>query len=552
MRLTLLPNTPMKRARLALLAGLLTIPTGCKDFLDVNENPNGPEIVTANLYLPPMLHWMVTAQPFDGRFIGDYVQNWYRPGTAFNTWDRMGYDRGLDNGGETWRDVYWTFGQNLIDMNLRAQAEQRWDLLGVGIMLKGWGWMTLASLHGDIIVSQAFDQTRFAFDYDTEEFALTEARKLLDSAIVLLQRTDGAVDATYLGRTDKIYGGNRAKWLKFTYGLRALLRNRYSNKLAPGLYDPAAVIADVDLSFTDNSDDALLAYPATQATTDDRNFWGPARQNMTTFRQTKFVVELMNGTQFGGAVDPRLTRMLAPSPDTATNAACPVTNRIPCYRGLDINTLNYGALTTAQRPNTFWNSTGTLPAGSPTRYIFSDKSKVPAMTYSQLQFVKAEAAFRMGDRPTALAAYTNGVSSHIDFVNARNQEDAQVATQITAAEKAAFLANPNIIPTAANLTMTHIMSQKYIAQFAWGFFEQWMDMRRFHYTDTYLSEPRQVFPGFVLPTNLDADNQGLPAYRLRPRYNSEYVWNQQGLSKITPIPGNAANYQTSQLWIIQP
>jgi hypothetical protein len=550
MRPTLLPKTPMKRARIALLAAALTLTNGCEDFLDVNQNPNGPEIVTANLYLPPMLHWMVTSQPFDGRFIGDFVQNWYRPGTAFNTWDRMGYDRGSDNAGETWRDVYWVFGQNLIDMNLKAEAEQRWDLLGVGIMLKGWGWMTLASLHGDIIVTQAFDQTRFSFDYDSEQLALTEARKLLDSAIVLLQRTDGAVDAAYLGRTDKIYNGDRTKWLKYTYGLRALLKNRYSNKGAPA-YDPASVIADVDLSFVGNVDDALLTYPATQPL-DDRNVWGPGRNNMGTFRQTRFVVELMNGTQFGGAVDPRITRILAASPDTATNAACPPANRVPCYRGLDINTLNYGALTTAQRPNNLWGSTVSPPANSPSRYLFSDKSKFPAMTYSQLQFVKAEAAFRMGDRPTALAAYTNGVSSHIDFVNARNLDDAQIATQITAAEKATFLANANIIPTAANLTMTHIMSQKYIAQFGWGFFEQWMDMRRFHYTDTYPGEARQVFPGFVLPTNLDVDNQGQPVYRLRPRYNSEYVWNQQGLSKITPIPGNAANYQTSQLWIIQP
>jgi hypothetical protein len=174
------------------------------------------------------------------------------------------------------------------------------------------------------------------------------------------------------------------------------------------------------------------------------------------------------------------------------------------------------------------------------------------MTYSQLQFVKAEAAFRMGDPVLALAAYTNGISSHIDFVNARNQDDAQLATQISAAEKTAFLANVNIVPAAANLTMTHIMSQKYIAQFAWGLFEQWMDLRRFHYTDTYAGEARQVFPGFAPPTNLDVDNAGLPTYRLRPRYNSEYVWNQQGLSKLEPIPGNAANYQTSQLWIIQP
>lgn len=534
MRLTPFTNKPMKIARTAMLASVLAMTGSCRDFLDVNDNPNGPEIVTANLYLPPMLHWMVSGAQWDGRFIGRYVQNWYVPGTSFTTWDRMGYDPGSDNGGQIWRDVYWTFGQNLIDMNQKAEAEQRWDLLGVGMIIKGWGWMTLASLHGDIIVKQAFDQTRFSFDYDTEEYALLESKKMLDSAIVLLQRTDGAVDATYLGRTDKIYNGDRAKWLKFGYGLRALLQNRYSNK---STYSAAAVIADVDLSFASNADDALLQYPSTQ--NDDRNFYGATRNNLTGYRQTRFVVELMNGTQFGGVVDPRMSRMLAAAPDGQ-------------YRGLDINTLNYGALTTAQRPNNLFGYAALPAAGSPSRYLFADKTRYPAMTYSQLQFVKAEAALRSGDRATALTAYTNGISFHIDFVNARNTDDGQSPTQITAAEKTTYLSNANIVPTAPNLTMTHIMSQKYIAQFGWGFLEQWMDLRRFNYTDTYSGETRRAFPGFAPPTTLYVDNGGKVVQRIRPRYNSEYVWNLNGLGKIVPIPGTAADYQTSQLWITQP
>ena len=531
----------MRTARAALVAAIVTMSTSCEDFLDVNTNPNGPQDVSANLYLSPILHWMVTSQPFDGRFVGRYVQNFYNAGTALSTWDRMGYDPGSDNAGEVWRTVYWIHGQNLIDMNRKSEAEERWDLLGVGLIVKGWGWMTLASLHGDIIVSQAFDQTRFSFDYDTEQAALTEARKLLDSAIVLLRRTDGAVDASYLGKTDRIYNGDRTKWRRFAFGLRAQLQNRYSNKAS---YNAQAVIDDVDSSFVSNADDALLQYPATQPS-EDRNFWGPARTNLqtanaaTNFRQTRFVVELMDGTQFGGAVDPRMSRMLAPAPDGA-------------YRGLDINTIGFGALTATQRPHNFWGYATVMPANTPSRYIFSDKTRFPAMTYSQLQFVKAEAAFRAGNRPLALTAYTNGISSHIDFVNARNLDDGQLPTQITAAERNTFLANTNIVPTAANLTMTHIMSQEYIAQWLWGFFEQWMDKRRFKYTQTYAGEARQVFPGFAPPTTLYPDNASKLVYRIRPRYNSEYVWNLQGLGKITPISGTAGDYQTSELWIINP
>src|SRR6267143_819851 len=104
---------------------------------------------------------------------------------------------------------------------------------------------------------------------------------------------------------------------------------------------------------------------------------------------------------------------------------------------------------------------GSAGLGLPARYIFADRSKLPNMTYAELQFIKAEAALRLGDQATALAAYKNGISTHIDFVNARNLDAGQTPTQITATEKAAFLADTNIVP--ATLTLSHVMSQKYIA-----------------------------------------------------------------------------------------
>ena len=90
----------------------------------------------------------------------------------------------------------------------------------------------------------------------------------------------------------------------------------------------------------------------------------------------------MNGTDFG-AVDPRMSRMLAPSADGQ-------------YRGVDINVAGFGAMTAAQQPFNFFGYAGTGGLGLPSRYIFDDKSKIPFMTYAQLQFVKAEAAYPIG------------------------------------------------------------------------------------------------------------------------------------------------------------
>jgi hypothetical protein len=307
--------------------------------------------------------------------------------------------------------------------------------------------------------------------------------------------------------------------------------NHYTNK---STYDPAAVIAAVDKSFASNADDALLTYPNTN--NDDTNFWGATRGNITNYRQTQFVVRLMDGTQFPTAVDPRMSRMLSPSPDGQ-------------FRGLDINVVGGGAFTAATAPNNFYGYPGTTGAGLPGRYIFDNKAKIPAMTYAQLQFIKAEAALRKGDNALALTAYLNGISASIDFVNARNLDAGQTPTQITQAEKDAFLNNPSINPGAAGLTLSHIMSQKYIAQWGWGHDETWMDMRRYHYTDLDPVSGLEVFRGFAPPTNLYPDNGGKLVYRMRPRFNSEYVWN---IPALTAIGGTAIDYQTKPTWIIQP
>jgi hypothetical protein len=232
-----------------------------------------------------------------------------------------------------------------------------------------------------------------------------------------------------------------------------------------------------------------------------------------------------------------MTRMLPPAPDGQ-------------FRGLDVNVVNFGALTAAQQPNNFFGYVGAGGLQLPGRYLFDDKARIPAMTYAQLQFVKAEAAYKAGDKATALAAYRNGISAHLDFVNARNADNGQTPLAISAAEKAAFLAAPEIVPTTpAGLTLTHIMSQKYIAQWAWGHNETWMDLRRYHYTDIDPASGKQVFPGYAAPTNLYPDNGGKIVQRIRPRFNSEYVWNRPGLDAIG---GLALDYHTKPLWITQP
>ena len=527
---------PRVLLRGALLTGALVGVAGCQNFLDVNVNPNAPQEVEPNLYLPPILSSMATSEQLDGRFVGRYTQNWTLPSGAAlpSVWDRMGYDiPPSDNGGQLWRDVYFVLGQNLVDLMRKSREAQRWDMLGIGFTIKAWGWLKLTNMHGESIIQQSFDATRFAFDYDSEEFAYQEIFRNLDSAAVYLVRTDGGVSSAYISRFDRVYSGDRVRWLRFASGLRAMALNHFSNKAT---YRPQAVIDAVDNAFTGNADDALLPYSGTSADNLDANFWGPRRGNLNSYRQTQFILNLLNGTSLGGGVDPRLSRMLSPSPDGQ-------------FRAWDPNSGTL-ALTAAQLPNNFFGYVGTAGAGQPSRYLFADRSRFPIMTYAQLQFIKAEAALRSGNRAVALDAYSRGVAAHIDFVNARNSDDAQAVTPITPAERSAYLANTAAVPTdPTQLTLSMVMSQKYIAQWAWAHVETWTDLRRYSYTGLDPATGQQVFPGFSTPAVLFADNGNKIAQRMRARYNSEYVWNRPSLDKIG---GLTPDFHTKPLWITQP
>ena len=59
----------------------------------------------------------------------------------------------------------------------------------------------------------------------------------------------------------------------------------------------------------------------------------------------------------------------------------------------------------------------------------------------------------------------------------------------------------------------------------------------------------RVFRGFTPPTNLYPANGGQFVQRIRPRYNSEYVWNIAGLTAIGALD---PAYHTKALWIIEP
>ena len=123
---------------------------------------------------------------------------------------------------------------------------------------------------------------------------------------------------------------------------------------------------------------------------------------------------------------------------------------------------------------------------------------------------------------------------------------------ITPAAVASYLANPEVVPaTATGLTLSHIMLQKYIALYGWGVHQTWIDMRKFHYTDTDPATGKQVYANFAPPSgaNLISTNNGKLVYRCRPRFNSEYLYNVPELTRIGAYQN--LDYNTFEMWFSQ-
>jgi hypothetical protein len=500
--------------------------TGCEKYLDVNFDPSFPQVSEGFAILPPMIAQMSRGEAFDGRFTGQYCQYWQSSASG-NVWDRHGYAAGSDAGGEMWRSHYYSIGKNVDLIVESATAKQQYDYVGVAKAIRAWGWQTTTDLNGEMILKQAWEPNRYVFDFDSQEEVYKEVVRLSNEALQDLTRDGAAVSVASLGRGDIVYRGDRSRWIKFVNGVLARNAHHLSNK--KGSYSPDAVIKFVDQSLASNVDNFNVPHAATSSA--DANFWGTLRNNMGAFRQGDYFVKTMDGTLFPGSRDPRLAAMLTASTDGVFRGVVPPLG--------DAN--NVAGRT--NRVSNFWGQaqpTATPPTVG--KFLFQDNAPHPIMTYWELQFIKAEAAFIKGDRAMAFAAYQNAMNAHLDWT-ATFITDATARTQYTT-ERTAYLRSVAVAQTAATLTLSNIMVQKYISMFTHGHLESWVDMRRYNYST-------DIYPGFVLPTglNLFPDNNGKLAYRVRPRFNSEYVWNRASLATFG---GLDADYHTSQIWFMKP
>ena len=355
---------------------------------------------------------------------------------------------------------------------------------------------------GDVPYTEAYQGgANYKPKYDSQEQLYATINQLLDEGIVEMSKDLSQNKRPFYSTSpsesgDILYKGDQTKWVRLAYSLKARQLNHLTKKAS---YDPNAVLALVDKGFKNSTDDAQLQYQTAVAPlVNTTNIFGTTRANFGTATYSTNFIQYLNGTTFPGVTDPRFGIM---APTTSTGAAP------------GAGTPTGANLTPGSTITDFYAS-----------WYARDLGYFEVITYHELKFIEAEAAFRAGNKTRALTAYKEGIRAHMAKIGVGGTSAAPAVTfptisaaQITAyLNSAAVAQTPEQLSAPGNPTVPRaIMEQKYIAMFLNP--ESWTDMRRYDFSsDVYVNfqyptgnsvnpllsanpDPKMRFPRRLLP-----------------------------------------------------
>ncbi len=614
----------MKRI-IYILIPLVILAGGCQKFLDVNRNIDAPDYVEGYLYLAG-IQQAYQGFYWDIRAVGPMTQ--MMGTTSYTTFATNYYSLGSDAGGEVWRTVYWLQGMNLENMINQSMEAEDWTLAGIGYAMKAFSWDAMTKLHGELPMKQAYVAGLLSHEYDYQDEIYAQVREWAYKAIELLEKPDNHNYGTKISANDFIYGGDKDKWIKFSYAV--IVRNlaSLSNKKDFTTKYADELVAAAAKSFASPADDATVKVAGGSQSApfgDYNNFWGTARGNLSySYFQHEYAVQVFTGTvpkydQTTGdkvridgnnylpyelaenqiITDTNITETGHFDPRVAVKLG---TTSNPLFMNIDdpdsVKYYRYfgGSFTSQSGPigtapsyygrNNVSQFQGAVNDGIG-KWIYRDNAPYILTTYAEIQFCLAEALWKMGRKADAFVAFQNGVRGDMEFTSRYifpgKEESPTGGDKITrgAFDKLAaeYLAGP-YVAGLTDFTLSHIMMQKWVALYPWGALEAWVDMRKYHFDIDYSGEypksgdgwsqsivdmkwdtdPNKVYKGLYLAPaqvgnrkgSYNVLNEGSPSYRVRPRYNSEYMWNLKSLETLKPISGTAPNYHTSIPWFAYP
>lgn len=467
-----------KKLLLLVFIGVVGL-SGCKKFLDVNQDPNKPSTADPNLLLP-------VSQVAVGTIVGNYFQVYgniwgqywtqgpsasqYRsieryndPNTAFDqVWNRI-YTKALIN------------AQLIIDSKVGGVEQTK----GIAYLTKAYTFQLATDAFGDIPVGDALQTSNLSPKYIAQAAVYDSVFKYIDKGIALI----GVANAVKPpGSQDVVFQGDMAQWKAFANTLKLKAYLRLTN------IDPAKASAGIAALYATSpvflTKDASIKYSSTGG--NDNPLYS---EIVGLGKPQNLVASATAVDQFVANNDPRVLQLYVPVSGTTT-----------------VTTLVQG--TFAQFPTSVVSTPSALVGASPNN-AQSALAPVKLISAAESYFLQAEAVARGWATGDVNDLFAKGINA--SFVATGITDPTIAATYITTARDGQLALTAAASPEAK---VKAIITQKYYALCGFQGFEAWSEYRRTGYPDfliiskaapagTTIAPRRMLYPNSESVTNLN-------------------------------------------------
>ena len=364
-------------------------------------------------------------------------------------------------------------------MNDAAASGANANQLAVARILKVYTFQLITDMWGEIPYSDALKGAEaFQPVYDTQDAIYASFVTELTEAAAQINESAAGMEG------DIIFGGDMAAWKKFANLLKARVGIRMTEVDATAAQ--SAVTSGLAGGFESNDDNALYTYLADAAN------WNPYYDHY--LERTDYAISETLADYMAALNDPRLPIYADEAPETGTIVGMPY----------GLSAADAGSITNAQ-------------ISFPGIAVRSADSPGILMTYSELLFIKAEAAARGWITDDAAEVYEDAITASMEFWGV---ETADIDT---------YLAQPEVAYDGTNYKKS-IGEQKWVSLYMDGS-EAWSEWRRLDYPE-------------LTPAPAAAEGRDIP--RRRAYTQNEYDLNEENVRAAVARQGE--DVMETRIW----
>ncbi|MGL4519915.1 MAG: SusD/RagB family nutrient-binding outer membrane lipoprotein [Phocaeicola sp.] len=430
-----------------ILSAMSTSFTSCsEDIMDrINENVNNVTDVPARLILTDVM----TATAFSNvggdfnTYLGIYIEHQIGShNQTYNAEMRNGEPQASATFNNVWRGLYRSLKDAKIAVAKCSEGGAQagnYITLGIAQTLAAYNLALLTDMFGDTPWSESGDYTvSMTPKLDKQEDIYKDVLAYLDNAIVNLQKTD----VSAMGSQDLIYAGDKTKWIKTAYGLKARYTMRTMAKASDKDAAMQTVLECVSKSYTSSSEQCSYNLYNTGVNINPYFGFYWARTGVVASRS--MFDKLMERN------DPRLSRLFM-EPQSATMIASATDPLLNLAKHADLN----------QSQEEYTTS----------MYVAAQSAPTHLLSYHEVLFLKAEALSHLGRTAEAkevlkiavVAGIENSEKNVLDALSSVAWGGFKNITADVTPEMANTYFDDEVSPLFDTNPLKEIMLQKYIA-----------------------------------------------------------------------------------------